>query len=222
MVAGVGLPIFATIQGNATPSSSAIDFDIPAEPLETALDAFGAISRMHVLYETGLTAGLRSAGIKGSFTADEALRRLLSGTPLAVRYTGPRSYTLVAMPPDDAPAKPVETAAAGAPPSRPQRRDFRHFLGGVQAGITDRLCGDPLTRPGHYRVALQFWISASGSLEWPTLLGSSGDRARDAAIAAGLKGLAFSETPPADMPQPVTMIVVPRTDAGHGCPMATP
>jgi TonB family protein len=178
---------------------------------------------MHVLYESALTAGLRSSAIKGSFTAEEALRKLLVGTKLSVRYTGSRSYTLVAQSRStDVAASPAATPR-NLPLQRHQFSDFHHYLGGVQAGITARLCADRQTRPSDYRIALRFWINSAGAIQAPTVLKSSGDNLRDEAIAAALSDLRFSEAPPIDMPQPVTMVVAPRTAAARSdCPEAAP
>jgi TonB family protein len=213
----VGAAAFAgSVDSAEVDSSEAITFDIPAESLEAALDAYGRASRMHVLYESALTAGLRSVSVKGSFTADQALRRLLGGTNLAVRYTGPKSYTLVPVSEEDTGAAVASAKVVSLAPPRLHVLDFRHFLGGVQAGITERLCSDLLTRPGSYRITLQFWVNSAGTVQSPTLLRSSGDNARDAAITEVLRNLRFSEAAPADMPQPITMVVAPRTAGADG------
>jgi hypothetical protein len=43
-----------------------LQFDIPAQQLDAALDAFGAISHLQVLYESALTAGRISTAISGN------------------------------------------------------------------------------------------------------------------------------------------------------------
>ena len=54
---------------------------------------------------------------------------------------------------------------------------------------------------------MQFWIGSSGRLENPSLLNTTGVASRDAAITDVLVRLAFGQTPPADMPQPITLVL---------------
>lgn len=70
-------------------------FAIPAQRLDAALVAFGAASGMQLLYDSALTANLRSPGVNGLLTPREALSRLLAGTGLVPRFTGARAATLV-------------------------------------------------------------------------------------------------------------------------------
>src|SRR5262245_20065187 len=41
----------------------AIRFNIPTQPLDAALSAFGAATGVQIVYDSGLTAGLRSAAV---------------------------------------------------------------------------------------------------------------------------------------------------------------
>jgi hypothetical protein len=171
-----------------------LQFDIPSQPLESALEAYGAISRLQVLYETALTTGRYSAEVKGAYTQEAALRQLLSGSGLSFDYTEERAFTLV-------PARPRAAA-------QPRRiADFKEFLGNVQATVLAAMCRQPETRPGAFRLAMQFSIGGSGKLENPNLLSSTGLASRDTAIAGLLRRLAFGQAPPPGMPQPVTMVL---------------
>ncbi|MDQ8727920.1 STN domain-containing protein [Bradyrhizobium sp. LHD-71] len=181
-----------TIQAQAAVDDAAISFDIPAQPLEAALEAFGERSRLQVLYETALTAGRRSSEVKGIFTRSTALRRLLSGTGLEFNYTGELAFTLVPARTTD----PTKSIAA-----------FNRFLGSVQASVLAALCQSPETRPGAFRLAMQFWIGSAGRIENPRLLNSTGVNGRDAAITDALKRVAFGQTAPSEMPQPITMVL---------------
>ena len=183
--------------------TSAVAFDIPAEPLEAALDAYGAASRVQVLYETRMTEGRRSTAVKGTYAPEVALRLLLSGSGLDFDYTEDRAFTLV-------------PAAAAAPPVQKVRpvADFDHFLGNVQAGILAAMCRHPETRPGRFRMAMQMRIGPTGAVEHPVLLSSTGNSVRDAVIIDILTHLSFTEEPPADMPQPVTMVLSPDPSGG--------
>ncbi len=71
-----------------------VAFDIPAQPLDSALSAFGRATGIQIIYDSAVTAALRSSPVRGSFTPSEALSRLLAPTGLAPRFTGPRTATL--------------------------------------------------------------------------------------------------------------------------------
>lgn len=70
-------------------------FAIPAQPLTSALHAFAETSGLQVSFPSELAAGVSSPGLNGSYTADAALQRLLSGTGLTHRFTDAATVTLV-------------------------------------------------------------------------------------------------------------------------------
>ena len=195
-----------------------ISFDIPSQPLVAALDAYGASSRTQVLYEAALAAGRRSSTIKGLYTPDAALRQLLAGTGLDFDYTAEHAITLV-------PAKAPDPRARAEAERHQYIARFDHFLGGVQAGIIAALCRYPEARPGDFEVAMRFWVTGAGAIANPVLLASTGTPTRDRAIASILSRLSFSEPPPPEMPQPITMMLTNKAssrdrdicaDAGKG------
>jgi TonB-dependent receptor len=59
-------------------------FDIPAGTADKALKAFTAQSGSEVLYSAEMARGVKSNAVKGEFTAQEALQRILAGSDLAV------------------------------------------------------------------------------------------------------------------------------------------
>jgi hypothetical protein len=179
----------------SVPPAAELQFNIPSQPLGSALEAFATVSGLQVLYETALTKDRRSTEVRGMYTHEVALRRLLSGTGLDFDYTEERAFTLV-------PVQPRSLAAQAR-----SIAGFNQYLGTVQAGVMAALCGRAETRPGAFRLAMQFWIGGSGRIENPSLLNSTGAASRDAAIADTLTHIAFSAAPPASMPQPVTMVL---------------
>lgn len=195
----IAAPILAVSEGAVLAQASAppaeFQFNIPSQPLESALEAFGAVSRLQVLYETALTKDRRSTEVRGMYTHEVALRRLLSGTGLDFDYTEERAFTLV-------PAQPRSSAVQAG-----SIAVFHQYLGTVQAGVMAALCERAETRPGAFSFAMQFWIGGSGRIENPSLLKSTGAASRDAAIADTLTHVAFRAAPPASMPQPVTMVL---------------
>ena len=66
------------------------DFNIPAQDLAGALNMFARVSQRQITFASGAVAGKASAGLKGRFSADEGLGRLLanSGLSFTVGQTG--------------------------------------------------------------------------------------------------------------------------------------
>jgi hypothetical protein len=129
------------------------------------------------------------------------LQRLLDDTGLAAHYASPKAFTLM---PDQAPA-----TAANEPNDDVDTVAQEHFAGRLQAGLVRSLCRSERTHPGRYRLAMQLWLDASGAVTRTQLLSSTGNAARDAQIEALAAGLVVDEMP-ADMPQPITILLLPR------------
>ncbi len=72
----------------------AVSFDIPAQPLTSAVTAFGRQSGFQVSVDQGTLANLQSNAVAGSMAPEEALRRLLEGTGVTWRFSGGRSVFL--------------------------------------------------------------------------------------------------------------------------------
>lgn len=77
-------------------------FTIRAQPLADALILFGQQSGLQVTLDAGIVAGLMTPGLNGSFTPEEALRRLLAGTGITWRFTDANTVAL-AKPPGSGP-----------------------------------------------------------------------------------------------------------------------
>ena len=75
-----------------------IAFDLPAQPLGSALNAFARQSGYQVTAEAGLVSGATSQPVQGRFPPQEALRRLLAGTGLSGRVTEGRTVLLHRLP----------------------------------------------------------------------------------------------------------------------------
>jgi outer membrane receptor protein involved in Fe transport len=63
------------------------NLDIPAQNLNDALQAFALASQHKLLYSSALVDGKRSPALKGQFTAEQAVKSLLSGTHLDYEVT---------------------------------------------------------------------------------------------------------------------------------------
>lgn len=205
MLAGTAsaAPEGAQVQSNRSGSSTAglrsVDFyfDIPAQALDSALDAYMRTTGVQLLYETALMSGLRSAQLNGQFEPNEALRILLMGTGLVARLTDSDTFSVV-------PA----AALFNAVPVAPYGRDSR-FVDALRASVVRALCGHAQTRPGAYKIAFELWIGQTGEVQSSALVGSTGDPLRDAALIKALQDVRVDE-PPTGMPQPIVMNIRPR------------
>ncbi len=201
--------LIAAAQAQSLTMTEVLSFDIAPQKLETALESFGEQSRLQVLYETSLTDGRRSEGVKGHLTREVALREVLAKTGLDFSYTVESAFTIVPMRMTTVPA--------------PAVANYTQFLGGVQAKVLSVLCKIRETRPGAFRLAFQFSIGHSGQIENPRLLGSTGIDQRDTAIVQALHRVALGALPPSNMPQPITMVLWPGPDdARDECPAGRP
>jgi outer membrane receptor for ferric coprogen and ferric-rhodotorulic acid len=94
LLATTGLTTGLAIMPAPAQAQTVRSYDIPAGPLATALNRFVEASGVALVYDSALTNGLSSPGLKGSFGTAEALSRLLAGSGLTFRQTGPNSFTL--------------------------------------------------------------------------------------------------------------------------------
>lgn len=69
-------------------------FNIPAQPLNQALLAFGKQSGQQLMYSTAVADHLRSRPVQGQFTASEAVNLLLAAAPLQAVPTREGTLTL--------------------------------------------------------------------------------------------------------------------------------
>ena len=190
----------------STQTGAPVRFEIAAQPLAPALDAYAATAGLEVLYDSELAAGRRSTAVRGVLMPDVALRVLLEGTGLTVFYTD-NAFAIVPVP---------SNRRGNAPSNGLVRSDHMPYLALVQAAIERAFCQQAETTPGQYRAALRFRLGTSGEVLSPQLLGSTGDRDRDRKIGELLGQLSIEQPPPPGMPQPVTMIVSPRAPAQSG------
>lgn len=197
-----------------------IAFDIPRQSLAGALQAYGQATGIQVLYESNSALGRTSAAVEGRFTADAALSLLLNETELKVRYIRPDAITLALpaaegvsyAPPVNSPA--ASSLSLGTLRVRRSNDDAalqQDFSQKLQMDIQNALRKNPRTRDGSYRAVLDLWIDPARMIERTELLRSTGDRERDAAVAATLRGVTVSRPTPANTPQPVRIVIVVRS-----------
>lgn len=71
-----------------------LHFNIPSQPLSTALRQFSQAANLELFFDAALTEGLRTPGLSGTYVPEQALQRLLAGTGLRYRFTSPSTVTL--------------------------------------------------------------------------------------------------------------------------------
>ena len=180
-------------------SQIAVELDIPAQALEDALYAFSAATGIAVYVDGSTVSGRRSTAVKGTFTAVEALRILLTDAGLDAQPVGARAVTLLARPAQ----------------KRPNSMEYRRYSAILQSAALRRLCGDDMTSPGSYRMAMQLWVDERGQVTRVELLSSTGDAARDSRVHE-LMTQVSAEPPPPMLRQPIVLVILPRPPEATG------
>lgn len=190
-------------------------FDIPRLPLAAALSRFHAQTGQSLLYDDAIAEGRLAGPLQGERTPEAALRELLAGSGIVVRYTSQAAFMLMRPEAPDAGSAPA-AAATGTASASAATAARRGYYTELQARVTAALCGDPATMPGSYRLALNLWIDAEAPVVERVLLHPTGNERRDARIAARLTGLALASAPPAGLAQPIALLILPRQPAQTG------
>lgn len=185
-------------------------FDMDAQRLSDALDTFATVTGRAVMFQDRQVAGVLTSALRGSYTAQEALDKLLVNTGLVSERVGGQQKSGFVLKAD---AK--DNGMSGEKPSAQLDRRFDHV---VQWRIWESLCSDALTKPGQYRVLLQVGIDREGVLSQVKLLTSTGDRNRDARIYSLLKGRQMGVKPTAELSQPLVIMIMQKdTMFGKQC-----
>ncbi len=224
LVAGVvvagGAVVSAIAAGEDPRQYVPIKFQIPSQPLASALQAYSRLTGVQLLYESGAAGERASVPVEGEYTRDAALRMLLADTDLVIRYTRSNSITLVPASADpDAPPEAVfgEQVDLTLDTLRVRRQrpssdpsQLRAYTGVIQSDIQHALRKEPKTRTGAYSAGIKLWIDNPRIVRKTELFRSSGDQERDETIARVLDGMQVSQAPPANTPQPVMVMITVR------------
>jgi hypothetical protein len=178
-----------------------VSFDMPAQSLASALVEFADTTGMAALIDGELTSGLQSSPVKGYLSPPDALRVLLAGTGLSIRYAGVSAFTVGLATPEQS----RETAQS----RDARRKDYEVYFSQVQNALERALCRNDDIRPGQYRAAFQIWVGDDGTIQALHFLGSTGNETRDATITTVLTKTSVT-LPPRDLPQPLTIILQPN------------
>lgn len=194
-------------------------FNIPAQPLQSALIAFAAVAGLQIMYDAGLARNLRSRAVIGLFSADSALRMLIAGTDLTVVPTGkdvalvPVTALLAGRMPGKASSNGemtlvLDTLYVSVPPGSEEHPDFNSYGQLVRAKIRKTLTEDSRTARRVYRMDLDIWVDSKGAVNETRVTQSSGTTALDAVLRRVIGGVAIGQSPPAGMRQPIHVTVI--------------
>lgn len=195
--------VAASDQGFAGARADRFEFDIPAQSLKLALDAFSATTGLELVYDSSLTAPHWSSGLKGAFTADEGASHLLATSGLTARAVAPGAITIAAVP---------DRPSAAAARSRPDSSRHAAYFAEIQDSFAKAFCHPSATAPDGLRALVRFRIGSSGALERLEMLGPVEEPARQAMVEA-LGRVTLQGPPPTDLPQPVMLLILPQARA---------
>jgi hypothetical protein len=216
----------AVFAASGTVAAGQVPFDIPSQALTTALETFSEVTGIQVLYDSHLTSGRRSAAVKGVLMPQAALRSLLAGTDIKVRYANSHGIVLVSASAVEAPEAagnenpPVATGTVldlgtlhlGEGVELGGAADYHGYGEFIKTEVQSALHRDGSTRSGDYNVGLQLWLNSSGIIQRSHIFRSSGDKQRDASIIRTIRNLTISQPPPTNLPEPVSIIISSRPE----------
>jgi hypothetical protein len=190
---------------SARRAAELVSFNIPAQTLTTALDAYGQASGRELFYDGALTLDRQSNAIRGVLSPDAALGDLLAGTGLGARTTGPTSVTIE---PTAHSFVASSKSVAGS--------SFDPYFSSVQAAVIRTLCADEDTRPGRSDTIVRMWVGSTGKIMRAQAV-EPGSGVSLIAYENALRGLALG-VPPPTVPQPIVLAILARhPEQPSGC-----
>ncbi len=87
-------PVFADSASNG----EIYEFNISAGDISTALNNLAETANVELSYPAAIASDVKSNGLKGSYTAEQALQQLLKGSGLSYRVAGGNSITVEKVP----------------------------------------------------------------------------------------------------------------------------
>jgi TonB family protein len=204
----------------ASSARPALRYQIPPQPLTSALEAFTGASGVQLLYDAALAAGRRSPGVTGEKSPEDALAAILAGSGLQATFV--RSNAVYIYPARDSGAAPGggDGRGPGAPsPGAVMALGVLHveapaltighprydrYAAALQAGVQEALETAPAARHGSWSTAAELQLNADGAVRKARLISSTGDAKIDAVVLAVLSA-ARLPPPPDGLPQPVTV-----------------
>lgn len=215
LVGGLAWPRKAAAQ-NAS-AAQVFLFNIPVQPLESALFAFSTIVNAQVIYNAQLARGRVSRAVIGLFAADTALRMMIEGTDLAIRHTSPHAVALVST--GERMESPggeeggggsleLDTLYLELPPGARQKPDFGQYSQRTREEIKRALSRNSATAYRTGTLQIQIWIDGRGHVREARLVRASASRQFDSSVEQVLRAVAVGAPPPPGMPQPIKVTII--------------
>jgi len=89
---------------------------------------------------------------------------------------------------------------------------FAWYTGKLKDVVSDRLSADSRLRGRKFAIGVRIWIETDGRIKDVKLTSGTGNRELDGAIASALVALGrMNESPPIEMPQPISLQIVSRS-----------
>jgi hypothetical protein len=181
-----------------------MNFDIPSQPLANALATFGASTGFEVIVDGRRAHDLVSSRVVGELEPGEALRMLLVGTGLTVRDYGPGNVRLMAVP-----------AAIVGGEFSPATSPHASYFAALQEMILQTICRIDAGALDTRQRAMMLWLAPSGAITRVKLLDTLEENGHDAALGAALERDNVGAPTPADLKQPITLVVRSRPAQGN-------
>lgn len=176
-------------------------FDLPGQPLKSALALYDAQTHLSVFFASALIEGRLASAVQGQFAPVDALHRLLQGSGLVARAVAADAFVLLPAPPEEVEAAPAPVPHEAAPGDLAYRAR-------LQTRVLAALCAREGLALGSYRLALRLHVDADGRASQVRLLDTTGDRARDARILAAAARIDIGQAP-AEPGEPFVLLLRP-------------
>jgi hypothetical protein len=218
------LALAAMLAPSGAPAQRAAErrFDIPAQPLATAIAAYARTAEVGVAFDANDMADRRSSAVTGRATPQAAIGRMLEGTGLTARFTARDSVIIVAsrapgvvarsdghMASDGRMTIDLDAAVVTARRTigRPDPGPLFAYARRAQVQLQDIFTRDPAFRDADFRFRVAVALDDGGRVSAATLLGSSGAPERDRLVVPRILGHNMG-TPPAGLLQPLTFEII--------------
>lgn len=190
-------------QMTAADARQSFSFDIPAQSLGTALLAFSTVTGFELVYDSRLIGSSTSSGVRGQLFAEDAVAQMLQGSGLHARKIGAGTITISRDP----------ESTQDAPRRRPERDPHAAYFAAIQESLNEAFCDGGIARVSGERLVMRFRVKPTGEIAQLELLDLSDRNRPPPAIAEALSRLTFKKPPPADLPQPLMVLIRPTAGA---------